>query len=53
MFIFKKRFNNLNILQWENLDNEIKNYDIIINATSLGLKDGDDFNLIFLTPRKM
>ena len=27
-------------MQWENLDNEIKNYDIIIN-TSLGLKDGD------------
>ena len=48
----KKRFNNLNILQWENLDNEIKNYDIIINATSLGLKDGDDFNFNFSNTKK-
>ena len=34
----------MNILKWDELENEIKNYDIIINATSLGLKDGDDFN---------
>ena len=26
---------------------EIKNFDIIINATSLGLKNGDDFNFNF------
>ena len=32
-----------NILAWNNLENELKNFDIIINATSLGLKDGQDF----------
>ena len=39
-------------MQWENLDNEIKNYDIIINATSLGLKDGEDFNFNFSNTKK-
>ena len=29
------------------LKSEIKNFDIIINATSLGLKNGDDFNFNF------
>ncbi len=39
----KKKFNFLNILSWENLRSEIKNFDIIVNATSLGLKNGEDF----------
>tara|TARA_B100001248_G_scaffold167009_1_gene126341 strand:+ start:1556 stop:2374 length:819 start_codon:yes stop_codon:yes gene_type:complete len=43
----KKKFNYLNIFPWENLENEIKNFDIIVNATSLGLKNGDDFNFNF------
>ena len=43
----KKKFNYLNILPWSNLESEIKKFDIIINATSLGLKDGDDFNFNF------
>ncbi len=43
----KKKFNFLNILPWKNLEDEIKNYDIIINATSLGLKNGEDFNFDF------
>ena len=43
----KKKFNFLNILPWENLEDEVKNYDIIINATSLGLKDGEDFKFNF------
>jgi shikimate dehydrogenase len=43
----KKKFNFLNIIPWENLKSEIKNFDIIINATSLGLKNGDDFNFNF------
>ena len=47
MYFLKKKFNFLNILPWENLKNEIKNFDIIINATSLGLKNGDDFNFNF------
>jgi shikimate dehydrogenase len=40
----KKKFNYLNIVPWKNLEAEVKNFDIIINATSLGLKNGDDFN---------
>ena len=39
----KKLFNNLNIIDW----GEIPNFDIIINATSLGLKKEDDMNLDF------
>ena len=43
----KKRFNFLNLISWPDLKSEIKNFDIIINATSLGLKDYDDFNFDF------
>ena len=43
----KKKFNFLNIISWESLKSEIKNFDIIINATSLGLKNGADFNFNF------
>ena len=47
MYILKEKFNYLNILPWSRLEDEIKNFDIIINATSLGLKEGDDFNFKF------
>ncbi len=43
----KKKFKELKIEKWENLQEEIKNFDIIINATSLGLKNGKDFELSF------
>ena len=43
----KKKFNFLNVLLWQNLQSEIANYDIIINATSLGLKNGKDFDFDF------
>ena len=43
----KKKFNFLNIIPWTELESQIKNFDIIINATSLGLKNGDDFNFNF------
>ena len=43
----KKKFNFLKIISWSDLKTEIKNFDIIINATSLGLKNGDDFNFNF------
>ena len=43
----KKKFNFLTIIPWTDLKLEIKNFDIIINATSLGLKNGDDFNFNF------
>ena len=43
----KKKFNFLKILPYEDLEKDIKNFDIIINATSLGLKNGEDFNFNF------
>ena len=43
----KKKFNYLNVLHWENLQSEIGKHDIVINATSLGLKNGKDFDFDF------
>ncbi len=43
----KNKFNNLKIIEWEKLQDEIKNFEIIINATSLGLKGSKDFNFNF------
>ena len=43
----KNRFKFLNILDWKNLKNELGKFDIIINATSLGLKSGNDFDFNF------
>ncbi len=43
----KKKFSLLNILDWKTLEKKINNFDIIVNATSLGLKNGDDFKFDF------
>ena len=43
----KKKFDFLNILNWSSLRQEISNFDIIINATSLGLKNAEDFEFSF------
>ena len=43
----KKKFNFLNVLEWKSLKQEISKFDIIINATSLGLKHGNDFEFNF------
>ncbi len=43
----KKKFNFLNILEWKFLKEEIAKFDIIINATSLGLKKDNDFEFNF------
>ena len=51
MFL-KKKFSHLNIAPWKNLKDEIKKFDIIINATSLGLKNGDDFDFEFLNTKE-
>ena len=48
----KNKFNYLNILPWNNLKNEIKNFDVIINATSLGLRGGEDFEFNFSGTKK-
>ncbi len=45
----KKKFNFINILKWEDLSNNLEQFDIIINATSLGLKSGNDFDIDFST----
>ena len=44
---FKKKFKSINIFEWKNLNKIIENFDIIINATSLGLKNGEDFDFNF------
>mgnify|MGYP001473970292 CR=1 FL=1 len=43
----KKRFKNVNIIEWKNLKDSLNRFDIIINATSLGLKNGQDFDFNF------
>ena len=39
----KKIFPFIKIIKWENIEIEAENMNIIINATSLGLKNGNDF----------
>ncbi len=43
----KKKFQNIKIIEWKNLKEEIKNYNLIVNATSLGLRNGKDFGFDF------
>ena len=43
----RKKFPFVEVINWENLETNIKSMDVIINATSLGLKDGDDFKQEF------
>ena len=43
----KKKFPSIEIIEWENFFQKIEEMDFIINATSLGMKSGPDFeNLI-------
>ena len=46
-FFLKKKFNYLNVLDWDDLQSELSKFDVIINATSLGLKNGHDFEVDF------
>ena len=43
----KNKFSSLKMIEWNKLQEEIENYDIIINATSLGLKGNKDFDFNF------
>ena len=45
--ILKKKFNYLNVLPWIKLQTSLSSYDLIVNATSLGLKNEQDFNFNF------
>ena len=47
-----KKFKSLKIIEWSNLKEELKNFNIIINATSLGLKNEKDFDFNFETVRE-
>ena len=38
-------------IKWNNLKDEVKNFDVIINATSLGLKNGQEFDFNFETSK--
>ena len=44
----KKIFKNIEIVEW----GEVPNFDMIVNATSLGLKEEDKINLNFLSTPK-
>ena len=43
----KKRFPFIEIIEWKNIEEKAKKIDILINATSLGLKNGNNFNQEF------
>ena len=43
----KNQFNNLKIVDW----GDLQDFDVIINATSLGLKNGQDFEFEFLNTK--
>ncbi len=48
----KKNFKSINILNWNDFSNYVGNYDIIINATSLGLNINDEFKNDFSKYKK-
>ncbi|MDC0418455.1 shikimate dehydrogenase [Pelagibacteraceae bacterium] len=47
----KKRFPFIEIIKWENVDAKVKNMSIIVNATSLGLKNSSNFKQEFKSIR--
>lgn len=48
----KKKFSHIEVLKWEKYKNYLEQFDIIINATSLGLKNGEDHNELFQKYKK-
>jgi len=47
----KNIFSFIKIIQWENIEAEAINADVVINATSLGLKNGNNFKQEFKTTK--
>ena len=43
----RKKFNFLNLISWEDFPKNLSNFDLIINATSLGLRGNHDFTFLF------
>jgi len=48
----KKKFKNLNIIKWNEFAEKINKFDIVINATSLGLNSNDKFTNDFSNSKK-
>ena len=48
----KKNFKNIKIIDWSNFPKVLNKFDIIINATSLGLKSNDNFQSDFSNYKK-
>jgi len=43
----KKKFPFIEIIPWEKITQRTNDFDVLINATSLGMKDSSDFNILF------
>ncbi len=48
----KNNFKSIKVLKWEECSKELNKFDIIINATSLGLKKNDEFDIDFKNFKK-
>ena len=48
----KKKFKTINIIKWSDISIELNKFDILINATSLGLKSSDEFDNDFSNFKK-
>ena len=43
----KKNFKSINVIKWDDCSKELDKFDIVINATSVGLKKNDEFKIDF------
>lgn len=43
----QKKFKSIKVLEWNEIKKSVEDFDIIVNATSLGLKGGDNFDFLF------
>ncbi len=48
----KKKFKNLNLIKWNDFADNINKFDIVINATSLGLNSSEEFTNDFSNSKK-
>ena len=48
----KRKFKQINLIKWEDCSNKLEKFDVLINATSLGLKPNDDFKNDFSNFKK-
>ena len=52
LLFLKKNLKNLNIIKWSDFPKELKSFDVVINATSLGLNSTDEFKSDFSNHKK-